>query len=200
MQSIHAIIGLGNPGAEYAATRHNIGWMVIDSIMEKFRGQLRPGKGKFLYSQAKIGGRDIIVLRSTTYMNNSGIAVQDAIDKLNIAPQELLVVLDDFALPFGTLRIRKQGSDGGHNGLASIIYHLETEEFPRLRIGIGPVPENDDKIDFVLGEFTPDEHESLPEIIKTSVDAVVVAVRQNLKRAMELYNKKIQTEREGSEK
>ncbi len=200
MQTIHAIIGLGNPGAEYAATRHNIGWMVTDKILEKFRGQWRPGKGKFLYSQVKIGGRNIYVLRSTTYMNNSGIGVLDAIDKLDIIPQELLVVLDDFALPFGTIRIRKQGSDGGHNGLSSIIYHLETEEFPRLRIGIGPVPENADTIDFVLGEFTPDERESLPEIINKSVNAVVVAVRQNIERAMELYNRKKQIEQEGNEK
>lgn len=190
MNELKAIIGLGNPGAEYSATRHNIGWMIVDSLSAKFRGVWRTGKGKYFYSPIKIGGRQIYLIRSKTYMNNSGIGLLDAVEKLNILPSEILVVLDDFAIPFGTIRIRKSGSDGGHNGLASIIYHLGTQKISRLRFGIGPIDEHIDAVDFVLSEFTPQEHKVLPRLIAKSVDAIVVAVTQGLDRAMAMYNRK----------
>ena len=190
MNELKAIIGLGNPGTEYSATRHNIGWMIVDSLSAKFRGVWRTGKGKYFYSPIKIGGRKIYLIRSKTYMNNSGIGLLDAVEKFDILPSEILVVLDDFAIPFGTIRIRKSGSDGGHNGSASIIYHLGTQKIPRLRFGIGPIDENVDAVDFVLSEFTPQEHKVLPRLIAKSVDAIVVAVTQGLDRAMAMYNRK----------
>ncbi len=123
-------------------------------------------------------------------MNHSGIAVFDSLEIFNLTPAELLIVVDDFALPLGTLRIRASGSDGGHNGLASIIEHLGTQDFPRLRVGIGYLPKNTDPADFVLDEFGPQEKKLLPEIIHKSISAITVAIRQDLQKAMELYNRK----------
>ncbi|RKZ28790.1 aminoacyl-tRNA hydrolase [bacterium] len=191
MSELKAIIGLGNPGDRYSNTRHNIGYLVVDALLQKFRGNWKPGRGNFFYAQVKIGGKSIYLLRSSTYMNDSGIGVTGAVQKLNFFPDELLVILDDFALPFGQIRIRKSGSDGGHNGLASIIYHLNTQDFPRMRIGIGPLPDGMSSVNFVLGEFLEDERKALPQIIDRCSDAVVVAVRQGIDRAMEKFNRRI---------
>lgn len=191
MSEIKTIMGLGNPGEEYFSTRHNIGYLVVDALLKKFHGEWKSGRGSFFYAPIKIGGSTVYLVRSTTYMNNSWNGAANAVEKLDILPSELLVILDDFALPFGQIRIRKSGSDGGHNGLASIIYHLATQKFPRLRIGIGPVPDDEDAINFVLDKFTPDERKFLPEIIKRSADAAIVAVKQNIGKAMEMFNKKL---------
>ena len=190
MSEIKFILGLGNPGEEYARTRHNVGYMVTDALAEKFRGVWKPGHGRFYYAPVKIGGRDVFLLRAATYMNESGLGARDAAEQFSFVPQELLVVLDDFALPFGTLRLRPAGSDGGHNGLASVIYHLGTEKIPRLRVGIGPLPQGIDPAEFVLSDFLPQEQEALVEIISRCVDAIVVAVVRGLDRAMELYNRR----------
>jgi len=190
MEELKAIIGLGNPGAEYSATRHNIGWMIVDNLLAKFRGNWHSGRGKYFYSSIKIGGRQINLIRSKTYMNNSGIGALDALNKLDILPSEFLIVLDDFAIPFGAIRIRKSGSDGGHNGLASIIYHLGTQHIPRLRVGIGLVDENIDTVDFVLSDFKPDERKVLSKIIRKSTDAAIVAFKQGLDKSMSMFNRK----------
>lgn len=192
---IRCIVGLGNPGEQYAATRHNIGWMITDALLEKFRGVWRAGKGKFLYSPIRISGRQIYLIRCTTFMNNSGVGVIDAMERLEIAPSELLVIFDDFSLPFGTIRIRKSGSDGGHNGMASIIYLSGTQKIPRMRIGIGSVPENTSPVDFVLDEFKPNEKKMLPDIIKISVEAVVLTVIKGIDSAMERFNRKGKAEK-----
>ena len=190
IQEISTIIGLGNPGAKYNNTRHNLGCLVVDRLTNKFRGSWKPGHGKYYCAKVKIGGNSIVLLRSTTYMNNTGIAVLDALNALKIEPGQLLAVLDDFALPLGTMRMRKQGSDGGHNGLASIIYHLETDSIPRLRVGIGPVPQKIDPADFVLSDFSDEENEKLSDIIEKSVDATVMIITQGIERAMEFCNRK----------
>ena len=192
MSEIKAIIGLGNPGEEYAHTRHNVGYMVVDRLIEKFRGSWRPGRGEFYYAPIKIGGHDLILLRATTYMNISGVGARDAAAQFDLRPEEFLVILDDFAIPFGTLRLRRSGSDGGHNGLASVIFHLGTQKIPRLRVGIGPLPEGVSSVDFVLSDFSPEEQEKLPEIISRAAEATEVAVVRGIERAMELYNRKIE--------
>lgn len=196
MNVISAIVGLGNPGDQYAETRHNIGWMVTDEILNKFRGKWRTGKGKFIYAPVKIGGIDIYILRLRTFMNNSGIGVLDAVQKLNLNPNEILVVVDDFIIPFAMLRIRKSGSDGGHNGLASIIYHINTENIPRIRIGIGPLPDGESSVDFVLGEFSKNELEEIPNIIKNASEAAIMSVTRGLDRAMDIFNRRNTTETE----
>ncbi len=188
---VDAIIGLGNPGERYRGTRHNVGYMVADLIVSKFRGKWKSGKGRFFYSAVKIGGETKFILRSATYMNESGLGALDAALTLDIPPQRMLVVLDDFALPFGEIRIRKSGSDGGHRGLASVIYHLNTQDIPRLRVGIGPVPEDEDNIDFVLSDFTGEERNLLEDIIRISADAAVLSARVGLQKAMEKYNRKL---------
>ncbi len=196
MNTVSAIVGLGNPGDRYAETRHNIGWMVTDKMLNKFRGKWRAGKGKFIYAPIKIGGIDVYILRLKTFINDSGIGVLDAVQKLNINPDEILVVVDDFILPFGMLRIRKNGSDGGHNGLASIIYHIGTENFPRIRIGIGPLPDGASSIDFVLGKFSKNELEKIPSIITNASEAVIMSVTHGLNRTMGVFNRRNTAETE----
>ena len=189
-ECVKAILGLGNPGREYERSRHNLGYMVIDNILLAHNARLRAGNGEFLYAKIDIDGKQIFLLRSTTYMNYSGIGAYDACECLDINPDELLVVLDDFALEFGNLRIRRSGSDGGHKGLASVIYHLGTENIPRLRIGIGPLPEGVDAVDFVLGEFNDKELKALPKIIEKASDAAIMCAINGIQRAMEVYNRR----------
>ncbi|OGC94569.1 MAG: aminoacyl-tRNA hydrolase [candidate division Zixibacteria bacterium RBG_16_53_22] len=175
-----AIIGLGNPGRDYEATRHNLGFMVADTLAggRKFKA----GKGDFYSREIELssprGSRSrktsarVVLLKPTTYMNRSGLAVAQFAAQNNISPSELLVIADDFYLQFGQLRIRKSGSDGGHKGLASIIYHLGSEEFSRLRLGIGPVPECMAAEEFVLRPFAADEADRAGEMVKRAVEAV----------------------------
>lgn len=192
MGDIKAIIGLGNPGEEYALTRHNIGYMVVDMILRKYRGKFERGGGKFLSAHVKIGGNDVILLRSRTYMNDSGLGANAALRAHDLKPSELLVISDDFAIPFGALRIRKTGSDGGHNGLASIIEVLGTKDIARMRIGIGPLPTHASIVDFVLTNFLPDEQKLLPQLLETAQEATTFAVVRGLERAMELFNRSAQ--------
>ncbi len=189
MGDIKAIIGLGNPGEGYALTRHNIGYMVVDMMLRKYRGKFERGGGKFLSANVRIGGNEIVLLRSRTYMNDSGLAANAALRAHNFLPSELLVISDDFAIPFGTLRIRKTGSDGGHNGLASIIEVLGTKDIARMRIGIGPVPLHESIVDFVLTSFSPDEQKQLPQLLETAQEATIFAVVRGFERAMELFNR-----------
>jgi peptidyl-tRNA hydrolase, PTH1 family len=189
MTEINAIIGLGNPGNEYSLTRHNIGYLVVDFLADKFRCQWKSGKGRFRYCTFNLNGRRILLIRSTTFMNDSGIALLKALETFDIVPEQVLVVLDDFALPFGALRMRKNGSDGGHNGLASILYHIQTDKIPRLRVGIGSILPQTDPADYVLGDFDAVQQKELPELVKKAADAIVYSIVQNLDRAMELFNR-----------
>ena len=152
-----AIVGLGNPGSQYRETRHNVGFLVVNELCRRLRVGLKPGKGEYLIARANMEGVGLHVAAPMTFMNNSGTAVVDILERFQIAPRELLVVVDDFALPLGILRFRLRGSDGGHNGLASIIYMLNSDELPRLRCGIGSPEMPTDKnlmADFVLEKFT----------------------------------------------
>jgi PTH1 family peptidyl-tRNA hydrolase len=159
----YLIIGLGNVGDEYSDTRHNIGF---------------------------IRGRQITLIKPTTYMNLSGKAVRYWVQKEKVLPENILVIVDDLALPLGTLRLRKSGSDGGHNGLISLIEYLETTEFPRLRIGIGSDFAKGYQVDYVLGRWTKEEEKALIPRIETSVDLVKCFILEGVERAMTLFNKK----------
>jgi peptidyl-tRNA hydrolase, PTH1 family len=188
------IVGLGNPGRRYAATRHNVGFDVLAILSQRLHCRLEEGTGDFLIGEHQDGDNITLLLAPTTFMNDSGIAVREVSDALQIAPSNILVVLDDFQLPLGTLRLRARGSDGGHNGLSSVIYHLMTDDVPRLRIGIGgdtlPLEQRNLLMaDYVLSAFTESEREILPTILNRAADACLAWRSEGIDRAMSSYNK-----------
>ena len=183
------IVGLGNPGAEYAATRHNIGFMVLTKLLAGFPA------GRFIESSqassrvfaGRFRGRDLVLQMPQTYMNLSGEAVRPLAGRLKLAPEEILVISDDLDLPFGRLRLREGGSDGGHNGLKSIIAELGSDRFKRLRVGIGrPVPHHG--ADYALSRFEGGEAEALETVISTAAAAVKAVLSGGMIRAMNGYN------------
>lgn len=187
------IIGLGNPGSEYEGTRHNIGFAVIDALAETLNVNLRGGHGEYAIGWKETENGKVALVKPMTYMNNSGIAVREIIEWYKISPQDILVVTDDFQLPLGSLRIRLKGSDGGHNGLYSIIYHLQSNEFPRLRCGIASetMPKNKKEMpDFVLSPFQKQEYAIVREMISSAQSAVNVAAANGIETAMNRFNAK----------
>ena len=184
------IAGLGNPGKRYAATRHNAGFMVVDWLAERHRLSFRAGKGDYLISEvmrAEGSEAELVLLKPLTFMNNSGMAVRSVVDYFNFDLERLLVVLDEFQLPFGKLRLRPNGSDGGHNGLSSVIQHLGTEGFARLRLGIGN-EFSGDAGEFVLSEFSKSERELLPAIIEKAGEAIIDFAVHGVQHAMSRFN------------
>lgn len=183
---------MGNPGDVYEWTRHNIGYLVIDKVAEKEHVTYNPGKGKYLVGKFASGDDEVFLLKPLTYMNLSGIPIADAREALDVDLGHLMVVLDDMNLPFGQLRLRRGGTDGGHNGLASIIYHLVEEEFPRLRIGIGKPEEDIPLSEYVLLDFSDEEKENLPSIVENAVRCIDVWRREGIESAMNVANRKIE--------
>lgn len=180
------VLGLGNPGNAYRGTRHNVGKEVVRSLVEELGLRARPGRGDYNY--AKDPSRDLLLVVPTTYMNTSGRAAGQVLEHFGAAVADLLAVCDDFALPLGSLRIRKQGSDGGHNGLASIIGDLGSQDFPRLRVGIGPLPAGAVWSDFVLSRFEPSEEPPVAEALSAAREAVLAIAAVGVERAQNLYN------------
>jgi len=182
---IRLVAGLGNPGAEYAATRHNIGFIVVDQLAAQF-GSRWERSTKWDALSAKCSA--VLVIKPMSFMNRSGYPLFAVTQFYKIEPQELLVVLDDFALPLGRLRLRARGAPGGHNGLASIIMQFGTEEIPRLRIGIGEAPRQG-SIDYVLSRFCDEEKPLVRSTIDRAVEAVKCAIDNGLVSAMNTFNK-----------
>ena len=154
---MRCIIGLGNPGKKYELTRHNIGFLAVDSFALKNRLSFSPSKFQYYYSEGKILSSEFFLIKPTTYMNLTGLAVLDFLSEYQLSIEDFLIIVDDINLPIGKIRIRKNGGDGGHNGLKSIIYHLQSESFPRIRIGIGNSLNNEQLTNFVLDRFTKNE-------------------------------------------
>ncbi|MCP4705819.1 MAG: aminoacyl-tRNA hydrolase [candidate division Zixibacteria bacterium] len=186
--TISTFIGLGNIGDKYAQTRHNLGFDVLSLLAQKLNIKPSSGKGDYYIAEDEIDGDIIRLIWPTTYMNNSGLAVKQIIDKYELKPEEIMILCDDIHLPLGRIRIRSNGSDGGHNGLGSIIYHLETENFPRLRMGVGPLPEDFDQIEFVLGKFDDNERENVMKMLAKSGEAVLYSLKNRLEKAKSEYN------------
>jgi PTH1 family peptidyl-tRNA hydrolase len=188
---VKLIVGLGNPGTQYELTRHNIGFIILDLFAEFFHIKFKEGKGDWLEGKGKIGDEEVYLLKPTTYMNNSGVAVKEFIEKHNIYTKDILIVVDDFQIPLGTIRVRKNGSDGGHNGLSSIIYHLNSDEFARMRIGIGmnEVIRTDEFIDFVLRNFEKEEIKVIKEMIPRYNDCIKSFITDGITKTMNNYNK-----------
>ena len=183
------IAGLGNPGDAYENTRHNIGFQVLDALGERQKKPIQRLKFKALTNLFTISGEKVLVMKPVTYMNLSGEAVRPAADFYKIPPERILVVSDDTALPAGRLRIRKGGSAGGHNGLKSIIQHLGSDQFPRLRVGVGEKPHPDyDMADWVLGRFTGEDRARMDQAVERAADAIECILKEGLDRGMSRFN------------
>lgn len=184
------IVGLGNPGRSYAPTRHNAGFMVVDEIARRHAAIFDAGRGEYFRATVETEGATLHLLKPTTYMNGSGSAVREAMMQLGFLPDRILIVLDDFQIPLGSLRMRPGGSDGGHNGLASVLDMLGTAAVPRLRCGIGTpaMPANEGKRDFVLEPFEPEELSTARDMVARAADAAAVFAVSGIDRAMNVTN------------
>ena len=185
----YLIAGLGNICSEYAETRHNIGFKVLDALAAASNAVFRTERYGDV-AEMRFKGRTFLLLKPSTYMNNSGNAVRYWLRKEKVEPAELLVVLDDLALPLGTIRMRAKGNDGGHNGLKSIDACIGTNAYPRLRCGIGHDFRQGQQVDYVLGEWLPEEKETLRSVIGMASEAVLSFGTQGVERTMNLFNKK----------
>jgi peptidyl-tRNA hydrolase, PTH1 family len=181
------IVGLGNPGPEYERTRHNVGWQVVDAFAKKFRIAVTHHEKNALTGTGRVAGGSVLVAKPLTYMNLSGDAVRLLVNAYAETPADMMVVYDDIDLPLGRLRIRPNGSAGTHNGMRSIIAELGTENFPRLRIGVG-APQGRLR-DYVLDEFAPEEQPIVDDSIKRAIVALVLFMRDDLRRAMNEFNR-----------
>jgi PTH1 family peptidyl-tRNA hydrolase len=186
--SSYLLVGLGNPGKRYQFTRHNIGFMVADRLVEKYHNALWTKTDRYETCNILIDDKPVVIAKPLTYMNNSGVAVAELMVCSKIPADHLLVILDDFYLPYGNLRIRSKGSDGGHNGLASIIEQLDSTAFARLRVGIGR-DDIADAAEFVLSEFGDDERSALPDVIERCSEACAYFLAQGLNETMNRFNR-----------
>src|SRR5215471_9413566 len=182
------IVGLGNPGAEYAGTRHNLGFMLIDKLAATATATVKRNESQSLVGNALIEDQRVLLAKPQTYMNLSGDAVGSLLARHELANGSLIVISDDLALPFGSIRLRQRGSAGGHNGLRSIISAIGSDEFMRLRIGIQPEHPLSDAKRFVLDEFSRTERELLPEILERAAEALRSVLRDGIAKAMSLHN------------
>ena len=183
------VVGLGNPGNKYTYTRHNSGFLCLDMLSEKFNFKIDRLKFKSLICDTKINGHRCIVMKPQTFMNNSGEAVRECASFYKIPPERVIVIYDDISLDVGKLRIRIKGTDGGHNGIKSIIYHLNSDQFPRIKVGCGKKPHPDyDLADWVLSEFKKDEQKSLEPALENACKALELLLDNQIDKAMNLYN------------
>lgn len=181
------IVGLGNPGKEYAGTRHNCGFMVIDRLASKLNVDVDQNKFKGLYAKVKYHGEDIILLKPQTYMNLSGESVNAVMNFFKIDKEDLLVIYDDLDMPVGKLRLRKTGSAGGHNGIKNIILHTGSQNFNRIRVGIDR-SKYIKVVDYVLSRFTKDEQDAINQGIENASDAVIDYLDHGFNHAMNRFN------------
>ncbi len=180
---------LGNPGKDYEATRHNIGFMAADELARREGVKINKLRYRALTGEVQVGGQRVLVLKPQTYMNLSGESVKLAGGFYKIPPERVLVISDDVALPLGKLRIRAGGSAGGHNGLKNIIAHLGTDQFPRIRVGVGaPAHPEHEMIDWVIGRFTPQEKKVADEAAARAVDAALAVIGRGVSEAQNRFN------------
>lgn len=185
----YMIVGLGNPGRQYETTRHNAGFICIDLLAEKYGIKITKLKFKSLMGDGRINGRRCLFLKPQTFMNLSGEAVRDAADFYKIPPEKIIVIFDDISLEPGKLRIRRKGSDGGHNGMKNIIYHIKSDNIPRIKVGVGAKPNPEyDLADWVLSHFTSSEAKLIKEAADKAVGAVEYMVEDKIDKAMSEYN------------
>ena len=185
----YMIVGLGNPGKQYESTRHNAGFICLDLLAEKYSISVKKLKFKSLLGEGRIEGKRCLLLKPQTFMNLSGEAVRDAAEFYKIPPENIIVIYDDISLDPGKLRIRRKGSDGGHNGMKNILYHLKSDGFPRIKVGVGAKPNPEyDLADWVLSRFTSNEAKLIKQAAEKAVGAVEYMVCGNIDKAMSDYN------------
>ena len=183
------VVGLGNPGNKYTYTRHNSGFLCLDMLSQKLNFRIDRLKFKSLICDTKINGHRCIVMKPQTYMNNSGEAIRECANFYKIKPENIIVIYDDISLDVGKLRIRRKGTDGGHNGIKSIIYHLNSDQFQRIKVGCGKKPHPDyDLADWVLSEFKKDEQKALEPALENACKAIELLLDNQIDKAMNLYN------------
>lgn len=186
--SMKLIVGLGNPGAKYAETRHNIGFDVIDDLAKQLGAELTEAKHKGLYGIARKGAEKVILLKPLTYMNLSGESIGEVMRYYDIGTEDVIVVYDDLDLPQGKIRLRQKGSAGGHNGIKSTIAHLGTDQFKRVRVGIGRPDGPVKTVDYVLGKFSSDERVLMNEAVEKSTAACIHAIDHTFIETMNQFN------------
>ena len=184
----YLLVGLGNPGPKYLKTRHNVGFMTLDLIMTRCKSDYSKKRFKSLTGELVIDGVRVLTMKPETFMNNSGEAVGEAASYYKIPPENVIVISDDVSLPTGKMRIRKSGSAGGHNGLKSIISHLSSDGFPRIKIGVGSNSPDKDLADHVLGDIPKNEMETIKTCAENCVSAVELIVSGQIEKAMNKYN------------
>ena len=183
------VVGLGNPGEKYENTRHNVGFLTVDELAERARVPVQKLKHRALTNTLEVGGVKVLLMKPVTYMNLSGEAVGEAARFYKLPPERVLVISDDVSLPLGKLRIRKGGSAGGHNGLKSIIQHLGTDQFPRIKVGVGQKPHPEyDMADWVLSKFAGEDLKTITEAIRKAADAVECLIQEGPDKAMNRFN------------
>lgn len=183
------VAGLGNPDRKYAFTRHNSGFLCVDALADRYDFTVKKLKFRSLVGDAVIGGHRCLVMKPQTYMNNSGEAVRDVAEFYKIPPEKIIVLFDDISLDVGKVRVRRKGTDGGQKGVRSIIYHLNSDNFPRVKIGVGHKPHPDyDLADWVLSEFRKEEEAPLKEALTHACAAVELMLDGKIDEAMNLYN------------
>jgi PTH1 family peptidyl-tRNA hydrolase len=187
------VVGLGNPGTEYEGTRHNIGFRVIDEVARRSETPIKAGRGEYQFASHSFRDKHLLLAKPLTYMNNSGDAVAELLEEYKARLDELIVVVDDLALPLGVIRVRAKGNDGGHNGLSSIIYQLNTNEFARIRCGIRQenMPAKEQMAEFVLSPFGREEREKVEAMITRAGDAVVEFAASGIARTMTKFNTRL---------
>lgn len=185
---MYVIVGLGNPGRQYEGTRHNVGFDVIDMLADENGIELKKLKHKSLVGEGRIAGQKVLLVKPQTYMNLSGEALLDIYNYYKISPEELIVIYDDIDTDLGKLRIRKKGSAGTHNGMKSIIYNLQLDTFPRVRIGVGRPGKGRDLASFVLSRFEKDDMDNVKNVLKCAMQSVEVIIKEGADAAMNKFN------------
>jgi len=189
---LRVIFGIGNPGIRYEFTRHNAGFLLLDYFANKLSIKFKESTGEYLQSKGSFSGQDFLLVKPVTYVNNSGIAAKQIFEVYKLIPEEFLVLCDDTNLMNYDLRVRLSGSDGGHNGLSSLIYHLMTDQFPRIRIGIGSNPPESELSDYVLSEFSKSELEECQKTFSkcsTLIEEFIIGGNKKMLEANSLLNK-----------
>lgn len=184
----YIVVGLGNPGSEYENTRHNAGFMALDALAEKYKIKVDRLKFKSLCGRGTIEGKRVLLMKPSTYMNLSGQAVTEAMAFYKTSPENTLILFDDISLDTGRLRIRRKGSDGGHNGMKNIIYLSGSDQFPRVRLGVGAKPAQWNLADWVLSHFSKEEIQNMEQSCAAAVEAVPLILTGNIDKAMNKFN------------
>lgn len=182
------VVGLGNPGNQYENTRHNVGFLTVDILAKKLNISVKKLKFKSLYGETRLNTEKLILIKPQTFMNNSGASVREWVNFYKVPLENLIVIQDDIDIPFATLRLRQKGSAGTHNGMKSIIYQIQKDNFPRVKIGVGQKNGQMDLADFVLSGFVKEEQKTIEEAILLAADAVLDIVKNGIEHAMNRYN------------